>query len=137
TRPAHFTGFSGSCSQEATTRTPDFRNCIVVVDGDGKAAESWTQWDCLFEDGRRPHSVLMSPYDPDHNVWIVDDIHHQIFKFTHDGKQLLMTLGVRDEAGSDGAHYKRTTDIAWLPDGTFFVSDGYGNTRVAKFDKNG
>jgi DNA-binding beta-propeller fold protein YncE len=24
-----------------------------------------------------------------------------------------------------------------LPDGTFFVSDGYGNTRVAKFDKNG
>src|SRR2546425_12579461 len=29
------------------------------------------------------------------------------------------------------------SDIAWLPDGTFFVSDGYGNTRVAKFDKNG
>lgn len=29
------------------------------------------------------------------------------------------------------------TDIAWLPDGTFFVSDGYGNSRVAKFDKNG
>ena len=26
---------------------------------------------------------------------------------------------------------------AWLPDGTFFVSDGYVNTRVVKFDKNG
>ena len=25
---------------------------------------------------------------------------------------------------------------AWLPDGTFFVSDGYGGTRVAKFDRN-
>src|SRR4029079_10066943 len=28
-------------------------------------------------------------------------------------------------------------DIAWLPDGTFFISDGYGGTRVAKFDKDG
>jgi DNA-binding beta-propeller fold protein YncE len=25
----------------------------------------------------------------------------------------------------------------WLPDGTFFVTDGYGNTRVVKFDRNG
>ena len=27
-------------------------------------------------------------------------------------------------------------DIAWLPDGTYFISDGYGGTRVAKFDRN-
>ena len=25
----------------------------------------------------------------------------------------------------------------WLPDGSFFVSDGYTGTRVAKFDKDG
>ena len=93
--------------------------------------------DYLFADGRGPHSVLISPYDPAHNVWVVDDIHHQIFEFTNDGKRMLMSLGVRDEAGNDGTHFKRPTDIAWLPDGTFFVSDGYGNTRVAKFDKNG
>jgi hypothetical protein len=48
-----------------------------------------------------------------------------------------MTLGVRDEPGNDDKHFKRPTDIAWLPDGTFFISDGYGNTRVVKFDKNG
>ncbi len=54
--------------------------------------------DHLFEDGRGPHSVLISPYDPEHNVWVVDDIHHQIFKFTNDGKKLLMTLGERDRA---------------------------------------
>ena len=39
--------------------------------------------------------------------------------------------------GNDEKHFNRPTDIAWLPDGTFFVSDGYGNTRVVKFDKNG
>jgi NHL repeat len=48
-----------------------------------------------------------------------------------------MTLGQRDEPGNDDKHFKRPTDIAWLPDGTFFVSDGYGNTRIVKFDKNG
>ncbi len=117
--PFGFTGFWGSFG------------------GSGKAVESWTQWDYLFADGRGPHSVTMSPYDPEHNVWVIDDIHHQIWKFSNDGKKLLMTLGARDEAGNDGTHFKRPTDIAWLPDGTFFISDGYGNTRVAKFDKNG
>ena len=137
TLPPGFTGFWGSFGEQATTPTPEFRNCIVLVNRDGKATESWTQWDYLFEDGRGPHSVLISPYDPDHNVWLVDDIHHQIFKFSNDGKRLLMVLGTRDEPGNDGTHFKRPTDIAWLPDGTFFVSDGYGNTRVAKFDKDG
>jgi len=135
--PNNFTGFWGSTGQQATQPTPEWRNCIVIVDANGKAIESWTQWDHLFEDGRGPHSVLISPYDPEHNVWVPDDIHHQIFKFTNDGKKLLQTLGMRDEAGNDDKHFKRPTDIAWLPDGTFFISDGYTNTRVVKFDKNG
>jgi DNA-binding beta-propeller fold protein YncE len=33
--------------------------------------------------------------------------------------------------------FDRPTDIDWLPDGTFFISDGYGGKRVAKFDKDG
>lgn len=135
--PPNFTGAWGFFNEQATTPTPVFRNHIVVVNREGKAVESWTQWDHLFKDGRGPHSVLISPYDPEHNVWLVDDIHHQIWKFSNDGKKLLMTLGERDEPGSDATHFKRPTDIAWLPDGTFFVSDGYGNTRVAKFDRNG
>src|SRR4029078_323667 len=123
--------------QQATQQTPEFRNCFVVLDADGKAVDSWTQWDHLCADGRGPHPILISPYDHEQNVWVVDDIHHQIWKFTNDGKKLLMTLGERDEPGNDPAHFKRPPDIAFLPDGTFFVSDGYGNSRVVKFDKNG
>jgi DNA-binding beta-propeller fold protein YncE len=48
-----------------------------------------------------------------------------------------MTLGEKGVIGDDEKHFGRPTDIAFLPDGTFFVSDGYQNTRVAKFDKNG
>ena len=99
--PANFNGYWGSLGEQATNATPIFKNCIVVVDATGKLVEAWTKWDYLFEDGRGPHSVLISPYDPDHNVWVVDDVHHQIFKFTNDGKEQLMSLGVRDEPGND------------------------------------
>jgi DNA-binding beta-propeller fold protein YncE len=113
------------------------RNCIIIVDGAGKMIESWTQWDKLFQGGRGPHKVKISPYDPQRHVWVIDDLRQQVFKFTHDGKQLVMTLGEAGVAGADAKHFGRPTDIAWLPDGTFFISDGYTNTRVMKFDKDG
>src|ERR1700681_3288814 len=40
--PCGFTGFWGSFNEQATTPTPEFRNCLVVVDANGKAVESWT-----------------------------------------------------------------------------------------------
>ena len=79
----------------------------------------------------------MNPYDPEKHVWIIDDQLHVIYKFTYDGK-LVMTLGTKGKRGRDaGKLFDRPTDIDWLPDGTFFISDGYGGTRVAKFDKDG
>ena len=96
--------------------------------------ESWEQHNELFV---RPHRVLINPYDPEKHVWLVDDGAHMIYKFTNDGKKLVMTLGEFKVEGNDEKHFGRPTDIAWLPDGTFFVSDGYTNTRVVKFDKNG
>jgi peptidylamidoglycolate lyase len=107
---------------------------LFVVDGNGKMIDAWTQHDQLFV---RPHKVLISPYDPEKHVWIVEDGGHQIHKFTNDGKKLVMSLGEFKVPGNDDKHFARPTDIAWLPDGTFFVSDGYTNTRVVKFDKNG
>jgi hypothetical protein len=70
-------------------------------------------------------------------VWVVDDHMHAIYKFTNDGKQLVQTLGTPTVAGADATHFNRPTFMAWLPDGTFYVSDGYNGTRVAKFDAQG
>ena len=114
----------------------DFRweHCIVVVDANGNIIEDWTQWDKML---RRPHAVYISPYDPEKRVWIVDDYRHAIFIFSNDGKRLLQTIGEPNVHGADDKHFYRPTFIAWLPDGTFFVADGYANTRVVKFDKNG
>ena len=107
---------------------------LSVVDGSGAPIEDWRQWFGMF---KVPHKITMDPYDPDKHIWFIDRGSQQIFKFSHDGKQLVMTLGEKDVAGSDDKHFGQPTDIAWLPDGTFFVSDGYENSRVAKFDKNG
>ena len=76
----------------------------------------------------------MSPYDQEKHVWIIDDQLHVIYKFTYDG-ELVLTHGTLGERGRDaGRLFDRPTDIAWLPDGTYFISDGYGGKRVAKFD---
>ena len=111
-----------------------WKNIINVVDANGNFIEDWSQWDKMF---RRPHSVFESPYDPQKNVWIVDDYRHAIFRFSNDGKKLLQTIGTPNEFGADDKHFYRPTFMAWLPDGTFYVADGYANTRVVKFDKDG
>jgi hypothetical protein len=116
-----------------------YHHVIFVVDRDGKQVQHWGQHDKLFEMrcGRGPHKIKMSPYDPEKHVWVFDDQLHVIHKFTYDGK-LVMTLGTKGQRGRDaGRLFDRPTDIAWLPDGTFFISDGYGGKRVAKFDKDG
>jgi hypothetical protein len=111
-----------------------WENCLVVADANGNIIEQWKQYDAMF---RRPHSVFISPYDPQKNVWVVDDYRHAIFKFTNDGKQLLQTIGTPNEHASDDKHFYRPTFMAWQPDGSFYVADGYPNTRVVKFDKDG
>ena len=74
--------------------------------------------------------------DGEDNIWLSDAKNHQIFKFNHDG-ELLMNLGEKGVSGGDGEHFNGPTDIAVAPGGEFYISDGYGNSRVAKFSPQG
>ena len=89
--------------------------------------------------------------DKDDNVWAVDEGTNIIQKFSPDGK-LLMVLGKRPDpldqlaltpgggqySGANRPYtFHRQTDIGLDPQGNIFVSDGYGDSRVVKFDKNG
>ncbi len=111
-----------------------WEHCILVMNAEGAIVEAWTQWDSML---RRPHSVYINPYDPDKHVWVVDDHNHAIFKFSNDGEELVQTIGTVGEVGADETHFNRPTFLAWLPDSTMFVADGYNGTRVAKFDAEG
>lgn len=104
-------------------------NTILMLDRKtGKILNSWGANYFIM-----PHGLTV---DKDNNVWVTDVGLHQIFKFTHDGK-LLMKLGVAKTLGNDSLHFNLPTDIAVAADGSFYVSDGYGNSRVVKFSAAG
>jgi hypothetical protein len=133
-------GLNATCQPEAKRGWERrYHHVLFVVDRDGNQVQHWGQHDKLFdmECGRGPHKIKMNPYDPDKHVWVIDDQLHVIYKFTYDGN-LVLTLGTKGQRGREGGRlFDRPTDVDWLPDGTFFISDGYGGTRVAKFDKDG
>ena len=101
------------------------------------------------------HTVRVDRQD---NIWVVDEGSNMIIKFDPSGR-IVMTMGRKPEAlntiatvappppaaapagpvgaGLEGDNFNRPTDVAWDAAGNIFVSDGYGNSRIAKFDKNG
>lgn len=80
-----------------------------------------------------PHGISI---DEANNVFLTDVGLQQVFKFTHDGRPL-MVLGEAGVGRWDATHFNQPTDIATRPDGSFYVTDGYINSRVALFDKSG
>ena len=60
------------------------------------------------------------------NVWLTDAALQQVYKFSPDGR-LLMVVDERGVAGADDRHFNRPTQVAVLPDGSFHVADGYLN----------
>ncbi len=101
---------------------------VVVFDGKGKYLRSWGKG--MFGN---PHGLRV---DKEDNVWVTDNGDHQVMKFTKEGK-LLLTLGIKGKAATDDKTFNRPTDIAFAANGDFFVSDGYGNSRVVKFSREG
>lgn len=102
---------------------------ILVLDREsGEIINSWG--DHLFI---LPHGLTI---DAHNNVWVTDVGQHQIFKFSYKA-ELLMTLGEANVPGKDKTHFNLPTDIAVAADGSFYVSDGYSNSRIVKFSANG
>lgn len=109
--------------------TPISANAILELDRNtGKVLHAWGAG--LFV---MPHGLTV---DHENNIWTTDVALQQIFKFSHDGK-LLMTLGEARVPGNDSSHFNFPTDVAVASDGSFYVSDGYRNSRVIKFSKEG
>ena len=101
---------------------------VVVFDRDGKYLRSWGEG--LV---KKAHGLRI---DREQNVWTTDVGHHLVRKFDHEGT-LLMTLGREGMPGAGPDRFNQPTDVAVTPSGEFFVSDGYGNSRVVLFSKDG
>jgi NHL repeat-containing protein len=93
------------------------------------------------------HSVRI---DKDDNIWAIDKGSDMVIKFSQTGR-VLMVFGRRKESAdnarpwehvdpplpaADGL-FRQPTDVAWDSGGNIYITDGYINSRVAKYDKNG
>ena len=91
------------------------------------------------------HSIRFDKYD---NLWLVDKGTNAVIKFDPDG-YVTLNLGRRPEGYEEPEHisaqearpvdgyFNGPTDVGWDADDNIYVSDGYVNSRIAKFDKHG
>ena len=89
--------------------------------------------------------------DKDDNIWAVDKGSDLVIKFNPAGR-VVWVFGRRSESADDEARawehpdpplppidgrFRQPTDVAWDGGGNIYISDGYVNSRVAKYDRNG
>jgi len=104
---------------------------VIVFDREGAFKRSWGEGVI-----RRAHGITIGP---DGTIWLTDDLHHTVRQFTPAGK-LLLTIGDPDTPSTahGGKPFNRPTHVAISPrTGDVYVSDGYGNSRVHKYDPTG
>jgi DNA-binding beta-propeller fold protein YncE len=102
---------------------------VWVIDTAGVLKKEWGQDIAVWTHGIR--------VDPEGFIWTIDGQGHTVKKWTPDATELVMTLGKLNVAGEGPDTFNRPTDVAFAPNGDFFISDGYENTRVVKFARNG
>ena len=89
--------------------------------------------------------------DRDDNVWVADKGSDVVVRFDPQGR-VTRVFGRKSEASDDSAHplehpkpplppvdglFRQVTDMTWDSHGNTYISDGYINSRIAKFDRDG
>ncbi|MEZ5361963.1 MAG: peptidyl-alpha-hydroxyglycine alpha-amidating lyase family protein [Bryobacterales bacterium] len=104
---------------------------VIQFDRSGRFLRAWEEVPHVSA-----HGVAVGP---DGAVWLVDVAAHRVMKFSPEGR-LQMVIGA--PGGNPGDNdtpyaFNRPTHLAFKPNGDFYVSDGYINTRVVLFSKAG
>lgn len=116
---------------------------IMIYDRDGHFLDAWGEGQFSY----RTHGMHMSGGDA---LFLVDDSNHTVGRYSLDGR-LQFQLGPSEQPSDTGGYdgrdpgtvtraggpFNRPTNLAVAPDGDLFVSDGYGNTRIHRFDAQG
>ena len=79
------------------------------------------------------HGLYVDRWD---HVWVTYVGRHFVYRFDPEC-ELVMTLGIADEAGTDDRHFWQPTNVVVDADRNIYVTDGYGNSRVMKFNAKG
>jgi len=123
----------GACSAVAVNSKGEIflfnrgKRPIIALDKDGTYLRAWGEQETVSSHGLR--------IDKDDHIWTTDWQGHRVIKYDAQGK-VLLALGTGKPG--DGDHeFNQPTDIAFGKKGEFYISDGYGNSRVLKFSPSG
>ena len=116
---------------------------IIMFDATGNLVASWGDSDNV------PQSIHGCTFDTEDNVWVGGNQDAIVQKYSHEG-ELLMQIGTRGDFDSstgrrDGEAQNSGRERLFNPagvaidpeNGDIYVADGYGNRRIAVFDKTG
>jgi DNA-binding beta-propeller fold protein YncE len=114
---------------------------VLEFNADGSFVTSFGEGSPLFT---TPHSIR---FDKQDNLWYVNSAANMVVKFNAK-RRVEQALGRREEpwvylthgierAIPPPANFYQPTDTVVGPDGSTYVTDGYGNSRVAKFTFEG
>ena len=126
----------GACSTVAVDRQDHVwifsrgAHPVTEFDRDGNLLRAWEGVSI-----KQAHGIRI---DAAGAVWGVDVTGQVVRKYTPEGK-VLMVVGTEGQTGDNDSHtaFNRPTNVAFAPNGDFYVSDGYVNSRVVRFSKDG
>jgi DNA-binding beta-propeller fold protein YncE len=127
----------GECSGVAVDKDDNVwvfnrgKHPVVQFDRNGKMLRSWDEVPVVSSHGIR--------VDNEGFVWLIDVAGHQVFKMTPEGKLVFRLGAVGGQPGANNDEkesFNRPTGITFAPNGDFFLSDGYVNSRVVKYNKS-
>ena len=81
-----------------------------------------------------PHAITLGP---DGDVWVTDCGLHQVIRYNASDGARVAEYGQKLTPGKGKDGFCKPTQVAVAEDNSFWVSDGYCNDRVARFDSRG
>lgn len=104
---------------------------VIQFDRNGKVLQSWDDTPVASA-----HGIKVSS---DGNIWTVDVAAHRLLTFTPQGRVVQVIGAAGQQPGTQESRdaFNRPTGIAFARDGSYYVSDGYANSRVVRFGRDG
>ena len=104
---------------------------VMQFDRTGKFLQAWPDLKIVSSHGIR--------VDAEGNVWLIDVKGHVVIKCNPAGRVLMVIGNRQGTAGNNDSKdaFNEPTGIGFAKNGDFYVSDGYVNARVIKFNKDG
>ena len=111
--------------------TNETKNNIIIYNKSGKCTGSWGS------EFPGAHGLTVQHNGKEDFLFITDTNRHQVYKTTIDGK-ILLTI---DPPADLPAYQKKEafvpTETTVLPNGDFYIADGYGAQHILHYDENG